>query len=227
MNTISRKLMHVLLSALTIIVAAGCASKADKMPAPADTSAMPAASATSAMPAPADTSTMAAASATSAMPGTTDSKMPGTPDSSTLPATPDSTKMPGTPDGTKMPATPDSGAMPATPAIKLDGSTEVPPVKTKATADGTITVSADKSVSGSIKTTGIKATAAHIHEAAAGANGPVVIPLTKSPDNTWAVPAGAVLTDKQYASYMAGNLYVNVHSAAHKNGEIRAQLNPK
>jgi hypothetical protein len=70
-------------------------------------------------------------------------------------------------------------------------------------------------------------TAAHIHEAAQGTNGPIVIPLTKSSDATWSVPAGAKLTDAQYKSYLAGNLYVNVHSAAHKGGEIRAQLSPK
>jgi hypothetical protein len=33
-------------------------------------------------------------------------------------------------------------------------------------------------------------------------------------------------TDEQYASYLAGNLYINVHSAEHKPGEIRGQLRP-
>jgi len=44
---------------------------------------------------------------------------------------------------------------------------------------------------------------------------------------TWSVPAGAKLTDAQYKSYVAGKLYVNVYSAAHKGGKIRAQLSPK
>ncbi|HJV01234.1 MAG TPA: CHRD domain-containing protein [Burkholderiaceae bacterium] len=119
----------------------------------------------------------------------------------------------------------DSSKMQRIATINLDGSHEVPPVNTTATAMGTITVSADKSVRGSITTTGIDARSAHIHEGAPGVNGPVIIPLEKIADNTWAVPAGAMLTDAQYASYMAGNLYVNVHSAAYPNGEIRAQLN--
>jgi hypothetical protein len=55
-------------------------------------------------------------------------------------------------------------------------------------------------------------------------NGPVIIPLTKGPNNTWSVPAGAKLTDAQYASFKAGNLYVNVHSAANKGGEICSRL---
>jgi CHRD domain len=111
--------------------------------------------------------------------------------------------------------------------VKLSGNQEVPPVSTSASANGTITVSPDMSVSGSITVSGMEPTAAHIHEGAQGKNGPVIIPLSKSSDNTWSVPAGAKLTDAQYKSYLAGNLYVNVHSAAHKGGEIRAQLSPK
>jgi hypothetical protein len=40
------------------------------------------------------------------------------------------------------------------------------------------------------------------------------------------VPEGSKLTDEQYAAFKAGNLYVNVHSAEHKGGEIRTQLKP-
>jgi CHRD domain len=68
--------------------------------------------------------------------------------------------------------------------------------------------------------------AAHIHQGAMGQNGPVIVPLTKTSDNVWSVPAGTKLTDAQYEAFKAGNLYVNVHSAAHKDGEIRAQLKP-
>lgn len=110
--------------------------------------------------------------------------------------------------------------------VMLSGSQEVPPVTTAASGSGTITVGADKSVSGSVTTIGINATAAHIHMAAMGLNGPVVIPLTRTSDVVWSVPAGAKLTDAQYDAFKAGNLYVNVHSDANKGGEIRGQLKP-
>ena len=110
--------------------------------------------------------------------------------------------------------------------VTLSGSQQVPPLTTAATGSGTITVGADKSVSGSVTTTGFAATAAHIHAGAAGKTGPVVIPLTKTGDNVWSVPAGAKFTDAQYESYKAGDLYVNVHSAANKGGEVRGQLKP-
>ena len=110
--------------------------------------------------------------------------------------------------------------------VTLSGAQEVPPVKTAASGAGTITINADKTVSGSITTTGVAATMAHIHNGDAGKNGPVIIPLTKSGDHSWSVPAGAKLTDTQYEAYKAGGLYVNVHSAEHKGGEIRGQLKP-
>src|SRR5689334_6836952 len=111
-------------------------------------------------------------------------------------------------------------------AVSLTGEQEVPAVDSKAKGTGKITIADDGAVSGSIKTTGIAGVAAHIHEAPAGKNGPPVITLEKKGDNEWAVPAGAKLTDAQLASFKAGNLYVNVHSADHKGGEIRTQLKP-
>jgi hypothetical protein len=110
--------------------------------------------------------------------------------------------------------------------VTLSGAQEVPAVTTSAAGTGTITIAKDKTVKGSVKTTGIEGIAAHIHLAAPGESGPPIIPLTKGADGTWSVPDGAKLTDEQYASFKAGNLYVNVHSAEHKPGEIRGQLKP-
>ena len=112
----------------------------------------------------------------------------------------------------------------STQQLVLSGSNEVPPVTTPASGTGTVTINPDHSVTASITVTGMTPTASHIHEGAAGANGPVIVPFTKTGDNTFAAPVGAKLTDSQYASYKAGNLYVNVHSAQHPGGEIRAQL---
>ena len=110
--------------------------------------------------------------------------------------------------------------------VSLTGADEVPAVTTSATGSGTITVKDDKSVSGKVTTKGIVGVAAHVHLGAPGKNGPPVITLTKTSDDVWSVPDGSKLTDEQYASYKAGDLYVNVHSAEHKGGEIRAQLKP-
>ena len=108
--------------------------------------------------------------------------------------------------------------------ITLSGSNEVPPVTTSAAGSGTVAIKPDGSVSAHIMVTGMTATAAHIHEGAAGTNGPVVVPFTKSGDNMFDAPAGAKLTEAQMASFKAGKLYVNVHSAKNPGGEVRAQL---
>ena len=108
--------------------------------------------------------------------------------------------------------------------VSLSGDAEVPAVKTQAKGSGTVMINADMTVSGSVTTTGVAGTMAHIHQAAAGANGPVIVPLAKSGDATWTVPAGAKLTEAQYKAYKAGELYINVHSAENKGGEVRGQL---
>lgn len=110
--------------------------------------------------------------------------------------------------------------------VTLSGDQEVPAVTTAAKGEGTITIADDKTVTGKVTTTGVAAIAAHIHLAEPGKNGPPVITLTKSADDTWTTPAGARLTDEQYRAFKAGHLYVNVHSAKHKGGEIRGQLKP-
>jgi hypothetical protein len=107
--------------------------------------------------------------------------------------------------------------------VTLSGDNEVPPVKTSATGEGTISIADDGAVSGSVTTKGIQSTAAHIHTGAAGKNGPVIVPFTKEGD-TYKAPAGAKLTPEQMTAFKAGELYFNVHSAANPGGEIRGQL---
>lgn len=111
-------------------------------------------------------------------------------------------------------------------AMTLTSAQEVPPNPSTASGQSTIAIGADKSVTGSVRVTGMAPTMAHIHEAARGANGPVIVPFVKTADDTFAPAPGAKLTDAQYASYLAGKLYVNVHSATYPGGEVRVQLAP-
>jgi hypothetical protein len=117
--------------------------------------------------------------------------------------------------------------MPGSGAIKvsLSGAEEVPPVSTQAKGSGSFRVAEDGTISGSVTTEGVQGMMAHIHQGAKGANGPVIIPLTKSGD-TYSVPEGRKLTQAQIDALKAGNLYVNVHSPQYKGGEVRAQLQP-
>ena len=107
--------------------------------------------------------------------------------------------------------------------LTLTGAEEVPAVTTTATGNATVDIKPDRSVSATVTVSGMTATASHIHEGAAGANGPVIVPFTKEGDK-FSAPAGAKLTPDQLKAYKAGELYVNVHSAANPGGEVRAQL---
>ena len=107
--------------------------------------------------------------------------------------------------------------------VKLSGDNEVPPVSTTASGEARISVGDDGSVAGVITVKGVAGTMAHIHRAAAGANGPVIVKLVADGDG-FQVPPGTKLDADQLQAFKAGELYVNVHSADHKAGEMRAQL---
>lgn len=109
--------------------------------------------------------------------------------------------------------------------VTLSGAQENPAVTTAAAGTGSFSFDLDTgAVEGSVTTFGITATAAHIHEAASGVNGPVIVPLTQGPAGVWSASPGAMLTASQLQALANGNLYVNVHSAANPGGEIRAQI---
>ena len=108
--------------------------------------------------------------------------------------------------------------------VSLSGASEVPPVSTGASGTANVSVAADCSVKAEVTVTGMTATAAHIHQGPAGANGPVIVPFNKTGDNRFAAADGAKMNEAQCAAYRKGETYVNVHSAAHPPGEVRAQL---
>jgi len=109
--------------------------------------------------------------------------------------------------------------------LTLSGTQEVPPLSVPGSGSGSFTIGEDGAVSGSVTTSGVQGTMAHIHMAARGTNGPVIVPLTKNGD-TYSTPAGAKLNSAQMQAFKAGNLYVNVHTDRNKGGEVRAQLQP-
>ena len=109
----------------------------------------------------------------------------------------------------------------------LSGTQEVPAVESAGTAQADFTVNlVSGEVTGSVLVNGIATVAAHIHNAFAGANGGVVIPLEQDGGNAnqWNAPAAAALDAAGVDDLLAGALYVNVHTAANPAGELRGQM---
>lgn len=107
----------------------------------------------------------------------------------------------------------------------LVGEQEVPPVASTATGTANITLETTSgALSGQITHNVADATVAHVHTGAVGVSGGPIVSLTRSSDTVFDVPEGAVLTTEQISEFVAGDLYVNVHSAEHPAGEIRGQL---
>lgn len=106
----------------------------------------------------------------------------------------------------------------------LKGSEEVPPVQTSATGTANITYdSTSKMLSWTIEHSGLsgEVSAAHFHgPAAVGENAPPVVPI----DVSALAKGSATLDDTQASALSDGKLYVNLHTAAHPDGEIRGQV---
>lgn len=109
--------------------------------------------------------------------------------------------------------------------VKLSGAEEVPPVKVTGSGSGSFRLAEDGGITGSVTTKDVAGAAAHIHIGAKGKNGPVIVPLEKKGD-TYSVAEGRKLTAAQIKAWKTGELYVNVHTARHKGGEVRAQIQP-
>ena len=114
-------------------------------------------------------------------------------------------------------------------SANLSSAQENPPNVSTATGSGGVIVNpTTREVTGGVTFAGLTPTGHHIHQSPAGnpgGNGPVIISLILAPDGrTATVPAATVLTDAQYAALLAGELYLNVHTAAYPGGEIRGPL---
>lgn len=118
-----------------------------------------------------------------------------------------------------------------TPAVNfsavLSGADEVPAVSTAATGSVTATLQGRSlTIKGTFSGLSAAPSEAHIHEGAAGANGPVVFPLTIQ---TVTTDSGSFnqtteLTDAQVNILESDRYYINVHTTNYPDGEIRGQL---
>ena len=110
----------------------------------------------------------------------------------------------------------------------LEGAQEVPPADTDGTGSATMerngnVLSFEATASG---LTG-PVMAAHFHNAAAGADGPVVFDLASflSEENGAVTISGEwTIDDTEIAQLDAGAIYINLHTQQFPDGEIRGQI---
>jgi len=120
-----------------------------------------------------------------------------------------------------MPAGDDAAAGGVRYVATLSGAQENPTVRDSA-AEGTF----EATLSGTTLTYHLQhnvagATAAHLHNAIAGENGPVAVGF---PNGNADQTGDLTLTAAQILELEAGRFYVNVHSPSHMGGEIRGQV---
>lgn len=126
---------------------------------------------------------------------------------------------------------------------KLRGRNEVPPVETDARGEAFFNLSRDELIlKFKLDLFNIEdVTAAHLHLGAKGTNGPVIAflfgPITNPVSIECATLTGMITQEDLVGplagqtlgtlvnEIISGNIYINVHTVQHSNGEIRGQLN--
>jgi len=112
----------------------------------------------------------------------------------------------------------------------LSGKNEVPGVDTVAGGRAAVTLNtATGAMVVQAQVEGLDgATAAHVHDGFAGENGPVLVGLTQDVGDPghWFIDNG-MLSAAGIDGFLAGGLYVNVHSPANPGGEVRGQIIPE
>jgi hypothetical protein len=110
---------------------------------------------------------------------------------------------------------------------RLNGEAEIPTGDPNANGTASIKTRGSE-VCYDLRWSGVEATASHIHRAAAGKAGPIVVPFFAE-DSALAgtSKSGCVKADSEVVAAIAarpGNYYVNIHSADFPKGDIRGQL---
>ncbi len=108
----------------------------------------------------------------------------------------------------------------------LDGAQQSPAVETAGKGTAEVTFDTETKVAEwTVEYSDLSGppAAGHFHGPAdRGANAGVAVPFEG--DLASPIKGSATLTDAQAADLMAGKYYVNIHTAAHKGGEIRGQV---
>ncbi|MDU0370832.1 CHRD domain-containing protein [Hymenobacter endophyticus] len=111
-------------------------------------------------------------------------------------------------------------------AATLDGKQEVP--ANSSTATGAMTGTYDKTtrtLTYRVTYTGLTPAAGHIHQAAPGVNGGVIVPFSSVA--TSPITGTATLSEADGAKLLSGETYVNLHTQAYSGGEIRGNMTVK
>jgi hypothetical protein len=108
----------------------------------------------------------------------------------------------------------------------LDGAQQVPPVESPGTGMAEITYDTEtKMLEWTVEYSGLTEapTAGHFHgPAAAGETAGVAVPFEG--DLASPIEGSATLTAEQETELLAGRYYINLHTPAHPDGEIRGQV---
>jgi hypothetical protein len=114
----------------------------------------------------------------------------------------------------------------------LSGASEVPPTNSPGRGDAAVSYDrATHRVGWTVNWSGLSgpATGAHFHgPAVPGQTAPLALPLAPAgTPPTSPLQGSAEIDDEKAADLLAGKWYINIHTAANPNGEIRGQVMPK
>jgi hypothetical protein len=124
---------------------------------------------------------------------------------------------------------------------ELSGENEVPPTESQSTGLAEFNIIGTDSIEYNLNASNIKnVTAAHLHGGLEGVNGPILVtlfdhqtPMDQVSENGTitehnpAFQSGTVTSEQQLHDFMRamrnGQIYVNIHTEQHPDGEIRGQ----